>query len=541
MKKNILLLAIISSVIFSIVSYILLGERSLFFRASLLLILGVIVWVMIYFRKNVSQRLRRGKASRVKLIETLSFTVFVVALFSLLKSFDLNFDWTSRQLFHLSKETKLIISQIEKPLTITVFSYSEDGIKGLADYAKNLGERYEAANPKMIKFNMVDPVRDKAKADEYHIRQNGTIVFEMDGRREYVSPNLLVENFEEGQISYKGETIFSAVIDKLNSNKEVTIYYLTGHGEIDFDSTGVGGYDGIKTMLTDRRYRFQALNINHQLKVPDDADILILASPKSDLSSHTYRSIETYIDNGGSVFYLVDRNSNEDLNVLLMKSGFVYLQNVAVDPSRNAPQSGELSIIPTLSPKSDITLLLRNKKQSVIFPSASVVYSIPEESSDTNFIYDISPLARMTQYGFGERNFKSGVYSKDDKDITGIYCLAISSIVAEKSNLEKQRRAVVFGSTDFIDNARLYTGGNADFFINSIDFLLRKDLKTTIAPKNEDLTRSVPLPEQIRTIVIVVLLWLVVCIVVAVSILLRRKNMVKQALPDELRSMNNRL
>ncbi len=528
MKKNILLLAIISSVIFSVVSYILLGGRSFLFRISLLAVLAVIVWVMIYFRKNVSQRLRRGKASRVKLIETFALVFFTVALFSLLKSFDLNFDWTSRQLFHLSKESKTIISQIKNPLTITVFSYSEDGLKGLIDYAKNLGERYEAANSKMITFEIVDPIRNKSKADEYQIRQNGTIVFEMDGRREYVSPNILIETFEEGQISYKGETIFSAVIDKLNSNKEIKIYYLTGHGEIDFESTGLGGYDGIKSMLTDRRYRFQALNVDHQLNVPKDTDVLIIANPKTDLSIQTYQAIDSYIDNGGSVLYLVDRNANENLNMLLMKSGFVYLQNVAVDPSRNAPKSGELSIIPTLSPKSEITLLLRNKKQSVIFPTASVVYSLPEDASDTNFIYDISPLARMTQHGFGERNFRSGTYTKDENDITDIYCLAISSIVAEKTNLEKQRRAVIFGSTDFVDNARLYTGGNADFFINSIDFLLRKDLKTTIAPKSEDLTQSIPLPEQTRLILIMVLFWLIFCIVLAGAILIKRKNMVKK-------------
>ncbi|MGL4676673.1 MAG: Gldg family protein [Brevinema sp.] len=529
MKKNIVLALIFFglTLIVSIVSYVFLGERSFFFRISLLLILFALVWCTIYFRKNISQHLRRGKSSRIKLIESLSLLLFFIAFFSLLKSFDVNIDWTARKLFRFSQETKIIVSQIENPLTIMVFSYQEDAIKGLVDYANNLAKRYEDFNPRMVKFLSIDPIRDKIKADEYHIRQNGTIVFEMDGRREFISPNILIESFDDGQISYKGETIFSAVIDKLNNNKQVTIFSLTGHGEIDFDSSGLGGYDGIKTMLVDRRYRFNTVNLDNYPNVPEDTDILIVADPKTELSPQTYISIENYIDGGGNALYLVGRNTISDIIFLLNKSGFAFLPNVAVDPSRTAKNSGEFSIIPTLSPRSEITLLLRNKKQSVIFPSSSVVYSIPEEDTDSNFIYDINPLARMSQYGFGERSFKEGIYSKDVKDITDRYCLAISSTVAEKNNLEKQRRAVVFGSTDFIDNARLYTGGNAELFINSVDFLLRKDLKTTIAPKNENLSQSVPLPEQSRIIVVVVFAWMTLCLIVSIIILIGRKNKVK--------------
>jgi len=262
-KHIILISSFVLSIILSIVFYVFFGERSIFFRTSLLLMLISIMLNIIYFRDNISQKLRRGKHSRIKLIESFAILFFSIALLSLVKSFDLNFDWTARQLFSLSPESKIIISQIKTPLTITVFSYDDntDNIKGLIDYAEKLGKRYESSNPKMIRLLTTDPIRDKSKAEEYGIRQNGTIVFEMDNRREYVAPNLLVETFSQGEISYKGETIFSAVIDKLNNNKEVNISYLTGHGELDFDSSGIGGYNGIKNMLVDRRYNVSAINL----------------------------------------------------------------------------------------------------------------------------------------------------------------------------------------------------------------------------------------------------------------------------------------
>lgn len=528
-KYIILIICFVVSIILSIVSYIFFGERSIFLRVSLLLMLVSIIFNLIYFRNNISQQLKRGKYSRIKLVESFTVLFFSMILFSLVKSFDLSIDWTARKLFNLSQESKTIISQIKTPLTITVFSYDNDenSIKGLVDYAKKLGKRYESSNPKMIKLLTTDPIRNKSKAEEYGIRQNGTIVFEMNERREYVTPNILIENLNQDEINYKGETIFSAIIDKLNNNKEINISYLTGHGELDFNSLGVGGYDGIKKTLLDRRYNVSAINLDHYPDVPKKLDILIIADPRTALSPQTYQSIENYINNGGNVLYMVSRNTIADLNFLLMKSGFVFLPNVAVDPSRVAKNSGEFSIIPTLSPKSEITLLLKNKKQSVIFPSASVVYSLPKELSDNNNIYDIRPLAKMSQYGFGERSFEKGLYSKGEEDITGIYCLAISSIIANKTNMKSQRRSIVFGSTEFIDNARFYTGGNADFFINSIDFLLRKDLKTTIAPKTEYLSQSIPLPEQTRSIVIIVIFWIFIWIFICAKFLLKRKNKIK--------------
>lgn len=530
MKKNYMILigSFFIAVCLVIVSYIYLGERSLFFRTFLILVLVTVLINIFYFRKHVAQGMRRGKSSRIKMVESFAILFFGIALLSLMNSFDLNVDWTSRKLFHLSKETQIILSNIKTPLKISIFSYEEKGISGLIDYAEQLAKRYEVANSKMIDFEKIDPIRNKSKADDYGVRQNGTIVFEMNGTREYVLPNILVENFQEGQISYKGETIFSAVIDKLNSDKVRTIYYLTGHGELDFDSAGLGGYDGIKQMIDDRRYVFKPINLDHYPEVPIETDILIIADPRTGLSSQTYRSIEKYVTNGGNTLYMVSKNTTEDLNIILMGSGFVYVPNVAVDSSRSSKDSGELSIIPTLSPKSEITLLLRNKRQSVIFPSSSIVYTLPQDLSDTNYIYDIQPLVKMSQNGFGERSFKTGRYQKDDKDISGIYCLAISSVVAPKDNLESQRRSIIFGSVDFIDNSRLYIGGNAELFLNSIDFLLRKDLKTTIAPKNEDLSISVPAPEQMRAIAVAVVAWILLWIVFSIVILVRRRNKVKK-------------
>lgn len=523
------LISIFLAFLLSLTSFVILGSKSLVFRLSVffwLLSIGISIFL---FYKNLYVFFRRGKMARLKLFEAFAIVFFGIAFLSLIKSFDWNIDFTSQGLFKLSSETKNILSQAESPITITLFFYNDpkDSIKSVVDYARKMAQHYQAAG-KNISFREIDPIKNKILADEYGILQNGTLVFEQDGRREYILPNILVESINEGEILYKAETIFSAVFEKLIMNKETSIYFLTGNGEIDWQSEGSAGYNGILGTLRDRRYQLKMLNLDHNPRVPEDANILIIADPKSIFSATVFDSIEKFINNGGAIFYFVTQNTTESLNLLLLKSGFAFIQNVAVDPTRVAKNSGEFSIIPSLSPKSEITKLLQRKNLSVIFPSSSAIGIIPEEITDSNFVYDISPLAKSSQHGFGERKFRSGYYSKDSNDIQGPLDLAASSIVANKNNLAIQHRSVIFGSLNFIDNSHRFLGGNIQFFLNAIDFLLVKDLNTIISPKTDNIMLSIPTTYQMRLLLSISAVWLFTFLLLGLIILLLRKNKIKE-------------
>jgi len=529
MKNKLLIIVFLMTLILTIIFYIWSGSRGLFFRLSMSIILLEIIYFIYNFRKYISYKLQRGKNARIKIFEGFTILFFGIALMILIDSFDITFDWTSRGLFNISPETKRILIKIEKPLIIKLFNYPEstDGIQAVNIYAKKLAQRYKNINPKKIGFEIINPIRDKIIAEKYNIKQNGTLVFEMGDQREYILPNLLIEKSGEFGINYKGETVFTAVISKLLENKKTIIYYLSGHGEIDFNSGGAVGYNKIKQILTDRQYEMNAINLNHYPEIPENTDILIIADPKVPLSIQTYQSIKEYLKNDGAILYLVGPDTVE-LNYLFMKSGFVYIPNIAIDPSLTSKNEGKLSIIPLLSPVSEITTRLRHKNLSVLFPSASIVGKVPEKSINTNLIYDINILAKTSKYGFGERSFNTGYFKKDDRDIVDIYDLALSSIVADKNDPEKQRRAAIFGSLDFIDNSRVNRGGNSQLFLNTIDFLLRKDLKLSIPSKIENLQLSIPRPKDSRTITVLLLVWNLILIIMSFTILLVRYNKVKK-------------
>ncbi len=66
MKKYLFLSAI--SIFFAIASYINFGARSQYFRISLVVIVVVAILGLIYFRNNISKELKRGRASKARLI-----------------------------------------------------------------------------------------------------------------------------------------------------------------------------------------------------------------------------------------------------------------------------------------------------------------------------------------------------------------------------------------------------------------------------------------------------------------------------------------
>lgn len=533
MKKRFLYIALFSLLLAGALgAYIWGGEKSLPFRLSLFALVAAMALTAALNYKDFTAYFKKGKAARGRLLEACALAFFFTALLAMLKSFDANIDWTSRGLFRLSAETKEILTRLpkESPVQITLFYYqdSADSIGAVAEYGRKLAQRYGATST-AVQFREINPLRDKVLADEHGVQQNGTFVFEMEGRREYIAPTLLVESFQEGEILYKGETIFSAAIDKLQSNQETTLYFLTGNGELDWASGGARGYDGIYTALKDRRYKLAALNLDHNPSLPEDANLLVIGDPRSPLSEASINSIERHMDMGGAVLFLLSQNTTEDLNILLLRAGFAYINNVALDPSRVAKNSGDFSIIPDLSPKSDITRLLRSKNLAVVFPSSSAFATLPQEMSDTNFLYDISPLARSTGQGFGETAFKTGRYQRDENDIPGPLILAASSIVASKKTPELQNRFAVFGSTEFIDNNSRFLGGNTQFFLNTVDFLLQKDLKTSVAPKTENLQLSIPSPQQSRSMFALTLIWAALWFTAAATVLLIRKNMTKKS------------
>src|SRR5260370_33267388 len=95
------------------------------------------------------------------------------------------------------------------------------------------------------------------------------------------------------------ESLTNAIIRATRSTKKV-IESLDGHGEADpDDAEGQGGYGTIKKDLEGEGYEVRKLELAQLPKVPDDANLVVVAGPIKPLGQHEIDALNDYLKHGG--------------------------------------------------------------------------------------------------------------------------------------------------------------------------------------------------------------------------------------------------
>ncbi|MHB8080512.1 MAG: Gldg family protein, partial [Candidatus Krumholzibacteriia bacterium] len=141
-------------------------------------------------------------------------------------------------------------------------------------------------------YEFIDPDRDLALVERFHVASGGTMVVEADGRaRTLFNPD---------------EASLVNTIYRLVTATQPVIYYVVGHGEHRLDSTDRSGYSAFTQALQSQGYELRQLLLVDEPLVPPDAAVVVLAAPKSDLSPSELEGLRRYIQAGGACLALMD-------------------------------------------------------------------------------------------------------------------------------------------------------------------------------------------------------------------------------------------
>ncbi len=106
---------------------------------------------------------------------------------------------------------------------------------------------------------------------------------------------------------FEGENRISGAIEAVVTGRTSKLYFVTGHGEKTIEED----YKTFHANLTNRNYGTAELNLTTAPAVPDDAAIVILAAPKSDLTDDEAKKLNDYLDKGGNVSFLMSPNEDD--------------------------------------------------------------------------------------------------------------------------------------------------------------------------------------------------------------------------------------
>ncbi|MCD5402053.1 GldG family protein [candidate division NPL-UPA2 bacterium] len=412
------------------------------------------------------------------------------------------FDVTFSRQFTLSDKTKKVLRDLDKPLRITTLYRPGD----LFFQVKDLLEEYSAASRKITVEHIDaerDPARAQLKVQQLAERLNidtfelNTVIFESGGRSKHVPQSEIIEYDFSGhpyaprEPKFKGEEAFTSAILSVTEEEQISLYFVTGHGEKDIENFRPDGLSELSKLFRRRNMNVEKLSLLKEGKIPDDCDVLIIPGPTKKFSSDEKDIINAYLEGGGRCLIMIDPLSETGLEALLRQWGVDIGDDIVLDPVNRLPFVGATTLLVSSYPYHAITEGM--KGVATVFP---LVRSVDPVSKDN---LNAVSLVRTSDEAWGEIKVRAREARFDEgEDKKGPISIAVA--VSERAEgppygppvpAKKGTRLVVFGDSDFISNAQIANPGNADLVLNSVNWLAERERLISISPRSPDIRRVI--------------------------------------------------
>ncbi|MGH1397238.1 MAG: GldG family protein [Trichormus sp.] len=285
-----------------------------------LLIIGIMIcvlWVVWESQRSQWWQRRSTQAGTNALVATVAVLVIIGLINFLATRYQLRTDLTDTQLFTLSPQSQELVRKLNQPVKIWLFDVTRN------PQDRELLENYRRQSAK-FQFEYVDPQSRPGLAEKFGVKDYGEVYLESGEKRQLVQSVNVNERLSEIKLTNKLQQIYS--------DRTAKVYFLQGHGEHPI-AAGEGGMSQAVQSLSDKNYTGSPLSLADNPKVPDDADVVVVAGPKRELFDAEVKALQDYLNRGGNVLLMVDPSTNPNLNSLLQEWGVSLDDRLAVDVS----------------------------------------------------------------------------------------------------------------------------------------------------------------------------------------------------------------
>jgi ABC-type uncharacterized transport system involved in gliding motility auxiliary subunit len=267
----------------------------------------------------------RGRFSSIVRALLIAFAAVAVAFLS--TRFGFEHDWSDANGASLSPPSIALLNTLDAPVEVVSYASRQNGLRAvIADFV----ERYRRAKPD-VTLRFVDP-----DADPEAMRAAGVMVDgEMDLRYRDRSERLKVLS----------ETEFSNALLRLSRARERIVAFLEGEGERQPLGKANADLGQFVAALADRGLRAVPLPLANTGKVPENADLVVVANPRVALAPAVANELVDYVDRGGNLLWLTEPDENAGLDALADALSIRVLPGTVVDASGSAFGLGDPSFV----------------------------------------------------------------------------------------------------------------------------------------------------------------------------------------------------
>jgi len=432
-----------------------------------LVALSTLPWLAGARHRMGARTMSYGLNALISIVLVLGVVSFVEALSA---RHSKRFDLTENKRRSLSPQTVQILRALKDDVNVVGFFRSDQPGKRVAE---DLLKQYAGYANKKLTWKMVDPDSDPALARRYGIESYGTIVLETKSRSEKV-------------LDAEEEKLTNGLVKVTREGKR-TIYIVQGHGEHEIGNTERAGFSEAKSALEKANYDVKPLVLARSTAIPDDAAVLVIPGPRTDLFQPEVDALDAYLGKGGKILAMVDppfpaKMQDATMKRFLGRWGVDLGDNLVVELSPIGRLFGigpEVPIIQQYEPHA-ITRDLAGI--TTLFPLTRTVTPVKTLPAGVN----VQALARTSPESWGETDrqaLEQGTAKPDPQDPKGP--LSVAAVVTKD-----KARIVVYGTSNFAINQFLNVQGNRDFFLNTVSWLAEEEDQITVRPKD---TKQTPI------------------------------------------------
>jgi ABC-type uncharacterized transport system involved in gliding motility auxiliary subunit len=414
--------------------------------------------------------------NKIRLQSTVFLVLFLLVmgiLAWLSQLYSVSIDLTQNARNSLSPESIRLVQSLQQPLKVTIFATPGNETGSMLN---QLFRRYQDQQG-LIQVETLNPDLYPELLRQYDIRQDAEIIIEYQDRSE--------------KISLATESRVTNSIQRLLRQGERWVVFLQGHGERNPYSEANHDFSEFAARLASKGYTIENLNLTEVSSIPQNTDVLVIASPQIALLPGELDLIKDHIEKGGNLLWLADPGTViSPLDLLADALAIEFLPGIIVDPNSQLLGLDRVDFaLVAQYPRHPIT---QNVESLSLYPQAQAIEYHGDETQWQPLNFLLSDESSWNETG----ELKGEIHNGDNADeLNGPLNIGITlsrSTMAtpiENGSGSSEQRIAVVGDADFLSNNYLGNGANLELGLNLLNWLSHDDNLISINPRSAPDTR----------------------------------------------------
>ncbi|MEO1172880.1 MAG: DUF4350 domain-containing protein, partial [Myxococcota bacterium] len=330
-----------------------------------------------------------------------------------------------------------------------------------------------------LTYRMVSPEARPDLVREYAVTESGPRIVIVAGDREAKARNVSEQELTNALI-------------RATQPIQKTIGFLRGHGELDFDDTeSAEGAAVMRERVAAEGFQTRTLSLLEaravtpldgaaRIRVPADIKVLVIAGPQAALPGPELEALEEFLARGGRLMVMLEPTTESGLGDFIGPWKLAVGDDFVIDSNPMSRAMGLGAASPQIFATDKPHPITDAMVTSAVFATARSVRVLAGGEVGV----EARPLLRAGESAWGETAYASGAAGFDADDTQPpVYVAALATRSTTTVGSAPEGRLLVFGDSDWINNRNQSLRGNADLFVNAVNFLAEEQDRISIRPR----------------------------------------------------------